>query len=103
MNNLAAAIYLTAQGIPLIHAGEEILREKKYKDEDGNIKIDHNSYKSPDSVNSIKWYNLDKEEYRQTRDYYKGLIAFRKNHAALRLTTAEAVAQNVKYSRWAYP
>ena len=97
MNNLAAAIYLTAQGIPLIHAGEEILREKKYKDEDGNIKIDHNSYKSPDSVNSIKWYNLDKEEYRQTRDYYKGLIAFRKNHAALRLTTAEAVAQNVKY------
>ena len=97
MNNLAAAIYLTAQGIPLIHAGEEILREKKYEDEDGNIKIDHNSYKSPDSVNSIKWYNLDKEEYRQTRDYYKGLIAFRKNHAALRLTTAEAVAQNVKY------
>ncbi len=93
MNNLAAAIYLTAQGIPLIHAGEEILREKK--DADGNI--DHNSYKSPDSINSIKWSNLNKEEYQQTRDYYKGLIAFRKNHAALRLTTAEAVEQNVKY------
>lgn len=93
MNNLAAAIYLTAQGIPLIHAGEELLREKK--DEKGNI--DHNSYKSPDSINSIKWSNLNKEEYQQTRDYYKGLIAFRKNHAALRLTTAEAVEQNVKY------
>lgn len=93
MNNLAAAIYLTAQGIPLIHAGEEILREKK--DADGNI--DHNSYKSQDSINSIKWSNLNKEEYQQTRDYYKGLIAFRKNHAALRLTTAEAVEQNVKY------
>ncbi len=93
MNNLAAAIYLTAQGIPLIHAGEELLREKK--DENGNI--DHNSYKSPDSINSIKWSNLNKEEYQKTRDYYKGLIAFRKNHAALRLTTAEAVKQNVKY------
>ncbi len=93
MNNLAAAIYLTAEGIPLIHAGEEILREKK--DQDG--KIDHNSYKSSDAINSIKWANLNKEEYRQTRDYYKGLIAFRKNHAALRLTTAEAVAENVQY------
>ncbi|MDE7321924.1 MAG: type I pullulanase [Lachnospiraceae bacterium] len=93
MNNLAAAIYMTAEGIPLIHAGEEILRTKT--DEDGNII--HNSYNSPDSVNQIKWEDLDKAEYRAVRDYYKGLIEFRKNHAALRLDSAEAVKENVKY------
>lgn len=74
MNNLAAAIYMTSEGIPLIHAAEELLREKI--DENGNPI--ENSYKSSDLVNSIKWSNLDKENYRNVRDYYKGLIAFRK-------------------------
>ena len=36
-------------------------------------------------MNQIKWEDLDKPEYRAVRDYYKGLIDFRKNHAALRL------------------
>ena len=93
MNNLAAAIYMMSEGIPLIHAGEEILRTKV--DEDGELI--HNSYNSSDFVNSIKWADLDKAEYRAVRDYYKGLIAFRKNHAALRLTTAADVSANVKY------
>lgn len=95
MNNLAAAIYMTSEGIPLIHAAEELLREKI--DENGNPV--ENSYKSSDLVNSIKWSNLDKENYRNVRDYYKGLIAFRKNHAALRLTTAAEVKANVQY-KW---
>ncbi len=95
MNNLAAAIYMTSEGIPLIHAAEELLREKI--DENGNPV--ENSYKSSDLINSIKWSNLDKENYRNVRDYYKGLIAFRKNHAALRLTTAAEVKANVQY-KW---
>lgn len=94
MNNLAAAIYMTSEGIPLIHAAEELLREKI----DENGEPVENSYKSSDLVNSIKWSNLDKEAYRTVRDYYKGLIAFRKNHAALRLTTAAEVKANVKYN-----
>lgn len=93
MNNLAAAIYMTSEGIPLIHAGEELLRTKV--DEKGEVQ--HNSYNLSDFVNSIKWSDLDKEEYRNVRDYYKGLIAFRKNHAALRLTSAADVEENVKY------
>lgn len=93
MNNLAAAIYMTAEGIPLIHAGEEILRTKV--DKDGNII--HNSYNSPDYVNQIKWEDLNDPAYRAVRDYYKGLIEFRKNHAALRLTSAKEVEANVKY------
>ena len=92
MNNLAASIYMLAEGIPLIHAGEEILRTKV--DSDGHIV--HNSYNVPDYINSLKWDNLDKEEYRDVVDYYSGLIEFRKNHAALRLTTKTDVNNYVR-------
>ena len=91
MNNLAAAIYMTSQGIPFIHAGEEMLRSKPL--EDGTF--DHNSYASSDSVNSLKWDDLNQEEYQQVYQYYQGLIAFRKAHGVLRLTTAEEVQANV--------
>ena len=87
MNNLSAAIVLTSQGTPLFQAGEEILRSKP----DGKGGYDHNSYKSPDSVNSIKWDNLNTQAYSDSYSYYQGLIAFRKAHPILRLTTAEAV------------
>ena len=91
MNNLAAVTYMTAQGIPFIHAGEEILRTKVH--EDGTV--EHNSYNSNDFVNMIRWENLDKPEYQQVNEYYKGLIEFRKNHKALRLTTADEVSEYV--------
>lgn len=94
MNNLAAAIYMTSQGIPFIHAGEEFLRTKV--DESGEVI--HNSYNSSDYVNKLRWYNLDEEKYADVSDYYKGLIEFRKNHKSLRLTTADEVAANVTYS-----
>ena len=95
MNRLAAAIYMTAMGIPFIHAGEEFLREKL--DETG--KRIENSYNSSDFVNKIRWNALAKEDVADNIDYYRGLIAFRKAHAALRLSTAEEVAENVTY-KW---
>ena len=91
MNNLTAAIYMTSQGIPFIHAGEEFLRTKVA--EDGEII--HNSYNSPDYVNKLRWSNLEDEKYADVYDYYKGLIEFRKNHEALRLTTASDVSSYV--------
>lgn len=91
MNNLAAAIYLTAEGIPFMQAGEEMLRSKLTS----SGTFDENSYSSPDSVNSLKWENLEEEEYWNVYEYYKGLIAFRKAHGALRLTNAQDVNQNV--------
>ena len=91
MNNLAAAIIMTSQGTPLFQAGEEMLRSKPL--EDGTY--DHNSYKSPDSVNSLKWNNLDQEIYQDTYRYYQGLIAFRKAHPALRMTDAELVKESI--------
>jgi pullulanase len=92
INNLAAAIVMTSQGTPLFQAGEEILRSKPK----GDGTFDHNSYKSSDAINSLKWNNLNDPLYADTYEYYKGLIAFRKAHPALRMTSAEAVDTNVK-------
>ena len=91
MNNLTAAIYITAEGIPFMQAGEEMLRTKVK--EHGTY--DENSYSSSDEINSLKWDSLDDANYMSTYEYYKGLIAFRKAHAALRMTTAEDVKNNI--------
>ena len=91
MNNLAAAFYMTAQGIPFIHAGEEMLRSKPKAD--GTF--DHNSYSSGDEVNSLKWNDLSNDEYAAVYNYYKGLIAFRKAHPVLRLATKAEVEEHV--------
>ena len=91
MNNLSATIYMTAQGIPFMQAGEEMLRTKV--NDDGSF--NENSYNSSDAVNNIKWDTLEDPVYADVLDYYKGLIEFRKAHPVLRLTTAEAVAEHV--------
>ena len=91
MNNLSAAIYMNAQGIPFMQAGEEMLRTKPKE----NGGFDENSYASSDEVNSLKWDTLNEEEYQNVYNYYKGLIAFRKAHPALRMTNAEDVAANL--------
>ena len=90
-NNFAAAIYMLAQGVPFLHAGEEMLRSKE--DEEGELI--ENSFASNDYVNTIRWNLLEKEEYQKTFAYYKGLIAFRKKYAGLRLMTAKQVEKQV--------
>ena len=91
MNNLAAAIVMTSQGTPFFQAGEELLRSKPLP-EGG---FDHNSYKSPDSINSIKWDALSDPMVQDVVSYYAGLIEFRNAHSALRMTTAEEVAEKI--------
>ena len=93
MNLLSAAIVLTSQGIPFFQAGEEFLRSKP-ADEIGTTFVD-NSYKSSDFVNSLKWSTLT--ENKEVYDYYKGLIAFRKEHSALRMTTTAEIQSNLKF------
>lgn len=91
MSNLAATFYMTAEGVPFMQAGEEILRTKVK--EDGSF--DSNSYSSGDEVNSIKWGTLDDPKYQENYEFYKGLIAFRKEHPLLRLTSGDEVAARV--------
>ena len=90
-NNLAAAFSILSQGVPFFQAGEEILRTKPK----GRGHFEENSYRSPDRVNALRWDTLDKPEYQQTLQYYRGLIAFRKAHEGLRLTSRDAVQQSV--------
>ena len=91
MNNLAAAFSILSQGTPFMQAGEEMLRTKPGK----KGTFDHNSYRSPDRVNSMKWEDLEKEEYQKNVDYYQGLISFRKNHEGLRYQTRDQVFANI--------
>ena len=91
MNNLAAAFCMLSQGVPFFQAGEEMLRTKPGK----GGHFESNSYKSPDSVNSLKWDTLEQAEYQKVVSYYKGLISFRKAHPSLRLTTRDQVWRTV--------
>lgn len=91
-NNLAAAMLFTMQGISFIQAGEEILRTKPI--EGG---FSENSYNLPDAVNSIKWDTLNDSAYATTYNYYKGLVAFRKAHAGLRMPTEELIDENLTF------
>lgn len=92
-NNLSAAIIFTSQGVPFIQAGEELLRSKP----NGDGTFEGNSYASSSEMNALKWDDLNKDEYKKTSDYYKGLIEFRKNHAALRMTSYQDILENFKY------
>lgn len=79
-NKLCAAFVLMALGIPFMLAGEEFARTKHG---------DHNSYRSPDSVNAIDWGRTIR--YKELVQYYKGLIHIRKNSELLTSATQEAV------------
>lgn len=86
LDKLAQTAVFTSQGVPFIYAGEEVLRDKKGV---------HNSYQSPDSINSIDWdrKTLNADAFA----YYKGLIQLRRNHPAFRLGDAELVRKHLEF------
>ena len=92
-NLVAISIVMLSQGIPLMNAGEEFLRTKT--DNEGNFVGD--SYISPDYVNSIKWSNLEKEEYKKVYEFYKGIIAFRKAHKLFQLEDFKEIEEKVSF------
>ena len=94
MNKLSAAIIYTAQGVPFMLSGEEILRTKPIE---GSNEFSHNSYNLNDYTNSIKWDTLDDATTADMLEYYKGLIAFRSEHPALRMTTTEDIEANLAF------
>ncbi len=83
---LAQTAVFTAQGIPFMLCGEEMLRSKKGV---------HNSYQSPDSINQLPWQNM--KRYPQVFSYYQKLIALRKHHPAFRLGSAAQVRQQLEF------
>lgn len=95
MNKLSAAIVYTAQGVPFMLSGEEIMRSKPIEGEEGSYSS--NSYNLNDYTNSIKWDTLDDETTADMLEYYKGLISFRAEHPALRMTQTEDVEANLTF------
>ncbi|MGE1126455.1 type I pullulanase [Bacillus wiedmannii] len=86
MHKMSSSILLTSQGIPFLHAGQEFMRTKYG---------DHNSYKSPDSINQMDW--LRRAAFNNEVDYMKGLIDLRKKYAAFRMTSAEQIKKQVSF------
>jgi pullulanase len=86
MDRLGAVLVLTSQGIPFLQSGQEMLRTKRGSG---------NSYNQPDAVNMINWdlkrANID------IFNYYKGLIALRKEHPVFRMETREEVLANLEF------
>ncbi|CAM3324797.1 MULTISPECIES: type I pullulanase [Saccharibacillus] len=85
---LAYGLVLTSQGIPFISAGDELLRSKFG---------DHNSYRSPDAVNAIRWNNKDR--FHAVTDYIRGLIELRRSHRAFRLKTRGDIEKHMDVFR----
>ena len=94
MNKLGVAFYMAAQGVPFMQAGEEILRSKP--DASSSTGYNENSYNASDDVNSIKWYELYDVNSLDLLEYYQGMIAFRKAHPVLRLTSNVEVNTRVQ-------
>lgn len=92
-DKLGAALIFLSQGVPFIAAGQEFLRSKPSPDTGG---FDCNSYRSPDSVNSLKWG--DASFYRGIVEYYKGLIAVRKAFPEFRCESAEEIRAKISFS-----
>jgi pullulanase len=86
MHLLANTIVMTSQGIPFLHGGVDFLRTKNG---------DHNSYESPDSINSLNWSR--KATFEQVHQYYKNLIQLRKDHPAFKMGDRELIVENLQF------
>lgn len=86
LSKFAALCLFSAQGITMIHAGQEFGRSKiiaESEADDPDIgKIDHNSYQKDNQTN---WLNFDiLSQNRGLHDFYRGLIEIRLQSPALR-------------------
>ncbi len=86
MDELAQAIVFTAQGIPFMAGGDEMLRTKGGND---------NSYQAGDAVNMLDWSRLD--TYKSVNSYYVGLIRLRNTHPAFRMPTAGMIQNRLNF------
>ena len=85
---LANGIVLTSQGIPFFHAGDELLRSKYG---------DHNSYRSSDAINAIRWNN--KKKFMPVFKYYQGLLDLRRSHPGFRLHGRQEIERSLDFFR----
>lgn len=83
---LANSIVLLSQGVPFLAGGVEFLRTKG-----GNS----NSYNATDSVNWLSW--VRKSNYLNSFEYYKGMIAIRKEFDSFKMTSSTDINSNLTF------
>ncbi len=86
MARLAFGIILTSQGVPFLHAGDEMLRSKGGHPD---------SYRSPDYINQIDWSR--KGDNAGLVRYLKNCIELRHQHPAFRIADAKMVKSNLRF------
>lgn len=79
-------IQLLSQGMAFLHSGQEFFRTKHGMD---------NTYNQPDSINQLDWQR--KTNYQKEVDFVRQLIAFRKQHPLLSLTTADEIREACQF------
>ena len=80
LNRMAAAVYMTCQGMLFFLSGEEFARTKDGQD---------NTFRSPITLNRLDWNLAWKNQ--ELVEYYKGLIALRKQCPGLCDKTKDSV------------
>jgi pullulanase/glycogen debranching enzyme len=94
LNKLGALFLFTAQGIPMIHSGQEYARSKviphniRVNDPEKG-RIDHNSYNKDNETNYINYNHV--ETNKDLFKYYKGLIEIRKEFPAFKRAEYEDI------------
>jgi len=91
INKLGALFLFTSQGITFIHEGQEwarskVVAETSVPDKHSGL-IDHNSYEKDNETNWLNWN--EREMNLELVDYYKGLIALRKQYLEFRHSKPE--------------
>ena len=93
INKLGALFLFTAQGIPLIHQGQEWARSRIVANTDvpdQNIgRIDNNPYNKDNETNWVNWDELKINN--QLLNYYKNLIKIRKSYPQFRYADPEKI------------
>lgn len=108
---MAISLVLFAQGVPVLHAGQEALRTKQIPpqlldkrstfcsdvatESDGMTHYVRNSYNCPDGINSIDWERIYSK--RGLVEYVKLLIKLRLEHKAFRMSEQFDVSRFVKF------
>lgn len=84
IQNFANGIVLTSQGIPFLHGGVEMLRDKQGV---------HNSYNAGDAINKYQWQW--KQDHQDIVDYYASVISMRNAHPGFRMNTWDEVNNHI--------
>ncbi len=109
LSRLALTLTLSAQGLPIVHAGQEFYRTKRFPESwakaggldkavalpDGSAFFCHDSYKFSDELNALDWERARREESGVA--YARGLIALRRREPLLRLRTGAEIRRELRF------